>query len=115
MTFRISTGIAFLVGETPSEIETIRKTCTNLYDLRSKLVYGSIDVDDQRVTEAADRVSDLALRAMEALYRDAPDLMGYKSTERTTMAVLRRMRHSATDAALDRLPGNTSTDRNADG
>lgn len=107
MTFRISTGIAFLVGETPAEIDDIRRKCTNLYNLRSKLVHGSIDVDDPRVTESANQASDLALRAMEALYRDAPDLLGYRSTERTTMAVLRRMNSPATDAALDGLPGNS--------
>jgi acid phosphatase class B len=101
LSFRISMGMAFLIGETRSEIDDLRKQCADIYNLRSKLVHGSIDVNDRRIVEAADYASDLAMRAMKVIYRDAPDLIAAKSTERTLRAVLRNTKSSENDDAPD--------------
>jgi hypothetical protein len=90
LSFRIAMGMAFLIGNDADEIETIRKQCLRLYTARSKLVHGSSRADSPAITENADQATDLALRAMRAIYHDAPELIKAESKERTMMAVLRR-------------------------
>jgi hypothetical protein len=91
LSFRISMGMAFLIGAEPEEIESIRKQCLRLYTARSKLVHGSSGADNPAITENADQATDLALRAMRAIYRDAPELIKVESKERTRTAISRRM------------------------
>jgi hypothetical protein len=54
-------------------------------------VHGSSGADNPAITENADQATDLALRAMRAIYRDAPELIKVESKERTRTAISRRM------------------------
>lgn len=87
-TFRVTASLAKLIEDDQDERRELQKVLSKIYGSRSKLVHGakelSLDVSNAQRVKAI-RV---ALDGLRALYIDRPDLLGFKSEERSMRLLL---------------------------
>lgn len=87
-TFRLTASTAVLLSEDPGERDQIRKAAKKAYDVRSRVVHGSLAGDDPKVRAAAKDATNLCLEVLRASYLRGHDWLGLQSDERGVRLLL---------------------------
>lgn len=80
-TLRISTALAWLLGEDAESRATLQKRYKELYGLRSNIVHGSPKVSVTRVNEASREAVGISMAALRKLFEHRVDLLAEKTSE----------------------------------
>ena len=87
VSFRVTAALAKLLEPDVSKRRAFRKKLADVYDVRSRIVHGSV-VDAVKINEARNLAVDVAVRALREFYRRGDRWMSMKSIERADTLLL---------------------------
>jgi hypothetical protein len=84
---RVTAAMAWLLGSDSSSRHELQVTLKSLYDDRSKIVHGA-KFDERAMSTRGGEALEFALRSLEALFRDRPDLLVLRDGAARSLALI---------------------------
>jgi hypothetical protein len=88
MTLRISSSLAWLLGDDAKHRLELQKKIKDLYTLRSKVVHGAKHLDDGDAAVSATSGLKIAINALREIYTKHPQLVSLDGTKRSVSMIL---------------------------
>lgn len=89
-TLRVSSSLAWLLGDGPDDRKERQSKYKKIYDFRSKVVHGSPDVNEQKLTEYSQDAVQISINALVTIFGERVELLEIKSSEERSIEIIHR-------------------------
>lgn len=108
-TLRVTSSLAWLLGDSPADRKIRQRTYKKLYQLRSDVVHGNATVDLEKIQEESGKAVSISIDALRAIFDRRPELLAIKSSEERSLEILHAGEQVADPVPTSGEQGDSST------
>ena len=87
-TLRVSSSLAWLLGDTPEKRRGLQAEYKRIYGFRSTVVHGTAAIDQKKLQQYAQEAVQISIEALKKIFQSRPELLELKSSEDRSLAIL---------------------------